>query len=54
VNVAATTVRTIRQQAGLPPADKRAGLCWGEFHRANGQSMIACDFFTVETLWLRG
>jgi putative transposase len=52
MNVAATTVRTILRQAGLPPADKRAGLCWGEFLRANAQSMIACDFFTVETLWL--
>jgi Homeodomain-like domain len=52
VNVAATTVRRILQQAGFSPADKRAGLCWGEFLRANGQSMIACDFFTVETLWL--
>ena len=36
----------------MPPADMRAGLCWGEFLRANGQSMIACDFFTVEPFWL--
>ena len=52
VQVAATTVRSILRQAGMPPADMRAGLCWGEFLRANGQSMIACDFFTVETFWL--
>jgi transposase InsO family protein len=51
VNVSATTVRTILRQAGLPPADTRAGLCWREFLRANAQSLIACDFFTVETLW---
>jgi putative transposase len=53
VQVAATTVRTIVPQAGIPPADTRAGLSWQEFVRAQAWSMIACDFFTVETLWLR-
>jgi putative transposase len=52
VQVAATTVRTILRQAGIPPADTRAGLSWQEFVRAQARSMIACDFFTVETLWL--
>jgi hypothetical protein len=31
----------------------RAGLSWRKFLRAHTQSMIACDFFTVETLWLQ-
>jgi len=52
VPVSATTVRTILRQAGVPPAGTRAGLCWREFLRAHAQSLIACDFFTVETLWL--
>jgi putative transposase len=52
VRVSATTVRTILRQAGMPPAGERAGLCWREFLRAQAQSVIACDFFTVETLWL--
>ncbi len=52
VQLAATTVRMILRQAGMPPADTRAGLGWREFLRAQAQSMIACDFFTVETLWL--
>lgn len=52
MNISATAVRTILRQAGLPPADTRAGLCWREFLRAQAQSTIACDFFTVETLWL--
>ncbi|MDQ2981837.1 MAG: hypothetical protein M3R26_05910 [Actinomycetota bacterium] len=52
VQIAATTVRKILRQAGVPPACTRAGLCWREFLRAQAQSMIACDFFTVETLWL--
>lgn len=52
VRVSATTVRTIVRQAGVPPAETRAGLCWREFLRAHAESMVACDFFTVETLWL--
>ena len=52
VQVAATTVRSILPQAGMPPADTRAGPCWREFLHAHARSMIACDFFTVETLWL--
>ena len=43
--------RSLRE-AGLSPAAARARLCWREFLRAHAESMIACDFFTVETLWL--
>jgi putative transposase len=30
-----------------------AGLPWRDFLRAQAQSMIAVDFFTVETVWLQ-
>jgi hypothetical protein len=46
-----TTVAKILREAGLPPADARARLYWREFLRAHAESMLACDFFTVETLW---
>ena len=36
----------------MSPAGARAQLAWREFLRAHAASMIACDFFTVETLWL--
>jgi len=52
VQVGASTVAKILRQAGAPPAGGRARLCWREFLRAQAQTMIACDFFTVETLWL--
>jgi len=52
VRVSATTVAKILRGAGLPPADARARLCWRAFLRAHAESMLACDFFTVETLWL--
>jgi putative transposase len=52
VRVSATSVAKILRQAGVSPAAARAGLSWRKFLRAHAQSMIACDFFTVETLWL--
>ena len=52
VRVSATSVAKILREARLPPADARARLSWREFLRAHAASIIACDFFTVETLWL--
>jgi transposase InsO family protein len=51
--VSATTVRKLIREAGLGPAGERAGLSWREFLRAQAHSMIAADFFTVETVWLQ-
>ncbi len=53
VTVSATTVRKVLRQAGLGPAGVRAGLSWREFLRAQAHSMLAVDFFTVETVSLR-
>jgi hypothetical protein len=53
VTVSATTVRKVLRQADLRPAAERAGLSWHEFVRSQAAEMIACDFFTVDTLWLR-
>jgi putative transposase len=53
LTVSTTTVRKILQQAGLGPAGERAGLSWRAFLRAQAKSMIAVDFFTVETVSLQ-
>jgi transposase InsO family protein len=53
VGVSATTVAKILRQADVPPAGPRSQLSWREFLRAHAESIIACDFFTVDTLWLR-
>jgi putative transposase len=50
--VSATTVAKILRQAGVSPAGARAQVGWHEFLRAHAESIIACDFFSVETLWL--
>src|SRR6266511_5533256 len=53
LTVSATTVRKILRQAGIGPADERAGVSWRAFLRAQAQSMLAVDFFTVETIALK-
>jgi putative transposase len=50
--VSATTVRTLLREGGLGPAGERARLSWREFLRTQAHSMIAADFFTIETVWL--
>jgi hypothetical protein len=53
MTVSATTVRAWLRAAGLGPAGKCRETTWREFIRAHRQSLLAVDFFTVETLWLQ-
>lgn len=53
VKVSATSVRNILSKASLPPAPQRDRQSWRHFLRAHGESVLACDFFTVDTVWLR-
>jgi hypothetical protein len=39
--------------AGSGPAPRRSGPSWQQFLRQHAASMLACDFFTVETISLR-
>src|SRR5437764_473941 len=48
-----TSVRNLLRNTGLGPAPRRSGLTWGAFIRQQAASMIATDFFTVETAGLR-
>ena len=50
LTVSATTVKKILTQAGLGPAGSRSGPSWRAFLRAQAKSMLAVDFFTVETI----
>ncbi|MDT4984010.1 MAG: putative transposase [Pseudonocardiales bacterium] len=51
--VAAATVWNVLHDAGLDPAPRRIGPSWREFCRAQAKTMLACDFFTVDTVLLR-
>lgn len=53
ITVSATSVRNILMQAGLPPAPQRDRQSWRRFLQAHGESILACDFLTVDTIWLR-
>jgi putative transposase len=50
--VGASTIRRILRRAGLGPAPRQTGPTWTEFLRAQGRGVVACDFFTLETVWL--
>ena len=53
VQVSATTIRTILRRHGLDPAPRRAATTWRAFLRQQATGIMACDFFTVDTIWLR-
>ena len=53
LRVSPSSVRRILLAAGLEPAPRRIGPSWRQFLRQQAASIIACDFFTVETLSLR-
>ena len=51
--VGATTIRTLLRRQGLGPAPRRSGSTWTQFLRAQAAAIVACDFFTVETIRLQ-
>ena len=51
--VSATAIRTLLSRHGLGPAPRRGGVSWAVFLRQHATSILACDFFTVETVWLK-
>jgi transposase InsO family protein len=53
VQVSATTIRTMLRRHGLDPAPRRAARSWRAFLRQQAAGIMACDFFTVDTVWLR-
>jgi putative transposase len=51
--VAPAAVWNMLCRAGFDPAPRRAGPSWREFCRTQAATMLACDFFTVDTVRLR-
>jgi hypothetical protein len=45
--------RYILRRHGIDPVPRRARLSWREFLHQQAASIVECDFFTVDTLWLR-
>ncbi len=53
ITVSTTTVRRVLHGAGLDPSPVREGPTWREFVRAQASTILATDFFTVDTVLLR-
>jgi putative transposase len=53
LRVSARSVRSVLKRSQIRPAPRRSGPTWREFLRAQAQSVIACDFLTVDTVRLR-
>jgi putative transposase len=51
--IAASTVWATLQVAGIDPAPHRASESWTTFLRSQAAGIVACDFFTVDTVTLR-
>jgi putative transposase len=53
IRISATTIRTLLRRHGLGPPAHRSGPTWSQFLRTQAHGILAVDFFTVETLWLK-
>jgi putative transposase len=51
--IGASTVWTILQRAGVDPAPKRSAVSWRQFLQAQAKGVLAVDFFTVDTVFLK-
>jgi transposase InsO family protein len=51
--VSAATVWRILRRAGVDPAPRRTDASWNTFLRAQASGVLACDFFTVDTVFLQ-
>src|SRR5712691_9674836 len=53
LRVSPSTIRRILLTDRLGPAPRRSGPSWPQLLRQQAAGMLACDFFTVETISLR-
>jgi putative transposase len=53
VHVSATAVRSVCVDTGWVPRLRRVAVTWRAFLRQQAAGIMACDFFTVDTVWLR-
>jgi hypothetical protein len=53
--ISRSSVRNILRRQHVPPAPQRSkqGSSWSTLLKHYGDQLLACDFFTVETAWLR-
>jgi len=53
IRLTPSSVWSILRRHGIDPTPGRTGSTWSEFLRSQASSILACDFFTVDTVLLR-
>jgi putative transposase len=53
IPIAASSVWAILKRHRIEPSPRRAGPTWAEFLAVQAKGLIACDFFSVDTVLLR-
>lgn len=53
VTVSKGSVANVLRRHGLPPPARRTGPSWAEFLRAQAKGVLATDFFSVDSVFLR-
>ncbi len=51
--VAATTIRSVLLAARVPPSGRRSQLTWKQFLAAHAETLVAADFFSVDTIFFK-
>jgi len=51
--VSRATIKRVLRRQGLPPAPRRGHTTWRAFLAQHREQLLACDFFTVDTLCLQ-
>ncbi len=51
--ISASTIRAVLRRHRVPPAPRRDGPTWAQFLAAHAGAVLACDFFTLDTVLLR-
>ncbi|MGI8793486.1 MAG: integrase core domain-containing protein [Acidimicrobiales bacterium] len=50
--VSASSIRRVLRAKGVSPAPRRTSTTWRSFLRQQAAGIVACDFFSVDTVWL--
>jgi putative transposase len=53
ITIARSSVWAILKRHGIDPSPRRSGPTWSQFLHAQAKGLIACDFFSVDTVLLR-
>jgi putative transposase len=53
MHVSATAIRTTLRRHRVDPTPRPTATTWRAFVRQQAAGIVACDFFTVDTVWLR-